>query len=459
MAENTSEYTKDKPLRLAVVGHTNAGKTSLLRTLLQDAAFGEVSSRPSTTREVVAAHLLVGGEPLIALYDTPGLEDGLSLFAVLAEQQDAKFRHDGPAQIQQFLASELAANDFEQEAKVLRQLLQSDAAIYLVDARDPVLPKHQDELDILRRCGKPILPVLNFTASDEANSQAWMDALAKVNLHGWVEFDTVSLPDYGEKPLFEHLRTLLPKARELLRELLHERSQRAVHKEQAGKRIVAELLLDVTAYAVTIKDKHDHELQIQAMQKAVAKREQQCLLELLRLYGFNKSAVNLPEIAVKSGEWQTDLFSSETFKAFGVKAGKGIAAGGAAGASVDLLFGGMTLGAGTVMGAVAGGAWQTWQKYGRNLKHKMQGYYDVHIDEAVIRLLAARQQHLIKALNKRGHAAIEPLQMLDSEQKFENPEKFKKFFSLARAHPEWSAIDKAEYVDTSERENCIRLII
>ncbi len=454
-----AEYTQDKPLRLAVVGHTNAGKTSLLRTLLQDAAFGEVSSRPSTTREVVAAHLLVGGEPLIALYDTPGLEDGLSLFAVLAEQQNEKLRHDGPAQIQQFLASALAADDFEQEAKVLRQLLQSDAALYLIDARDPVLPKHQDELDILRRCGKPILPVLNFTASAEANSQAWMDALARVNLHGWVEFDTVSLPDYGEKPLFEHLSTLLPRARALLQDLLRERSQRAVHKEQAAKRIVAELLLDVSAYAVTIKDKHNHDAQIQVMQKAVAEREQHCLHDLLRLYGFNKSAVNLPEVAVKSGEWQSDLFSSETFKAFGIKASKGVAAGGAAGASVDLLFGGMTLGAGTVMGAVAGGAWQTWQKYGRNLKHKMQGYYDVHIDEAVVRLLAARQQQLIKALNKRGHAAIEPLQLLNNEQKFENPEKFKKFFMLAREHPQWSSIDRTEYVDSNEREACIRLIL
>lgn len=452
-------YNRDNPLRLAVVGHTNTGKTSLLRTLLQDAAFGEVSSRPSTTREVVAAHLLVAGEPSVALYDTPGLEDGLSLFAVLNELQDPKLRHDGPAQIQQFLLSDLAHSDFEQEAKVLRQLLLSDAAIYLIDARDPVLPKHQDELDILRRCGKPILPVLNFTASAEANSQAWMDALAKVNLHGWVEFDTVSIPEQGEVELFEHLSTLLPKARELLRNLLTDRSQRAVHKEQAAKRIVAELLLDVTAYAVTVTDKSEHEKITQAMQKTVSAREQACLRDLLNVYSFTNDAVNLPEISVRAGQWQTDLFSSETFKAFGVKAGKGVAAGGAAGASVDLLFGGMTLGAGTVMGAVAGGAWQTWQKYGRNLKHKVQGYYDVHVDEAVIRLLAARQQKLILALNKRGHAAIEPLNILDSEQKFQDPVKFKQFFRLAREHPQWSSINKATFVEGHERDECIRLIL
>jgi len=36
------------PLKLAVVGHTNTGKTSLLRTLTRDVNFGEVSARPST---------------------------------------------------------------------------------------------------------------------------------------------------------------------------------------------------------------------------------------------------------------------------------------------------------------------------------------------------------------------------------------------------------------------------
>ncbi|WP_200870248.1 GTPase, partial [Pseudomonas aeruginosa] len=44
-----------EPLILAVVGHTNTGKTSLLRTLTRDRGFGEVSHRPSTTRHVEGA--------------------------------------------------------------------------------------------------------------------------------------------------------------------------------------------------------------------------------------------------------------------------------------------------------------------------------------------------------------------------------------------------------------------
>jgi predicted GTPase len=72
-----------RPLRLAVVGHTNVGKTSLLRTLTRDVGFGEVSHRPSTTRHVEGARLSVEGEALLELYDTPGLEDAIALLDYL----------------------------------------------------------------------------------------------------------------------------------------------------------------------------------------------------------------------------------------------------------------------------------------------------------------------------------------------------------------------------------------
>ena len=47
--------TPESPLQLAVVGHTNTGKTSLMRTLLRDAAFGEVKNAAATTRHVETA--------------------------------------------------------------------------------------------------------------------------------------------------------------------------------------------------------------------------------------------------------------------------------------------------------------------------------------------------------------------------------------------------------------------
>ncbi len=143
-----------KPLKLAVVGHTNVGKTSLLRTLTRDVGFGEVSHR-----------LSVDGEPLLELYDTPGLEDAIALLDYLERLDRPGERLDGPARVNRFLDGSEARQRFEQEAKVLRQLLASDAGLYVIDAREPVLAKYRDELSVLASCGKPLLPVLNFVSS------------------------------------------------------------------------------------------------------------------------------------------------------------------------------------------------------------------------------------------------------------------------------------------------------
>src|SRR5215217_5789300 len=70
---------EDQPLRIAVVGHTNAGKTSLLRTLTRRADFGEVSDRPGTTRHVERIELMVRDRAAVRFFDTPGLEDAVSL--------------------------------------------------------------------------------------------------------------------------------------------------------------------------------------------------------------------------------------------------------------------------------------------------------------------------------------------------------------------------------------------
>ena len=62
-----------QPIAIAVVGHTNAGKTSLLRTLTRQGSFGEVSDRPGTTRHVERIDLRIDGRAAV-----PRLEEALA---------------------------------------------------------------------------------------------------------------------------------------------------------------------------------------------------------------------------------------------------------------------------------------------------------------------------------------------------------------------------------------------
>ena len=193
-----------EPLILAVVGHTNTGKTSLLRTLTRDRGFGEVSHRPSTTRHVEGARLSVDGEALLELYDTPGLEDAIALLDYLDALERPGERLDGPERMARLLDSNEARGRFEQEAKVVRQLLASDAGLYVIDAREPVLAKYRDELAVLAGCGRPLLPVLNFVASPQHREEEWRAALARLGLHALVRFDSVAPPLDGVYPAIQN---------------------------------------------------------------------------------------------------------------------------------------------------------------------------------------------------------------------------------------------------------------
>src|SRR5690606_2751169 len=63
------------PLDLALIGHTNTGKTSVLRSLLRDRNVGEVADEAGTTRTSTRYEMTVAGRVAAYLWDTPGLED------------------------------------------------------------------------------------------------------------------------------------------------------------------------------------------------------------------------------------------------------------------------------------------------------------------------------------------------------------------------------------------------
>lgn len=449
-------------LRVAVVGHTNTGKTSLLRTLARDVAFGEVSDAAGTTRHVEGLRLLADGEPALELFDTPGMEDAIALLEFVDALAPAGERLDGPDRVARFLASPEAHERFEQEAKVLRQMLASDAALYVVDARDPVLPKHRDELALLAACARPLLPVLNFVASAEARVDDWRAALARLSLHVAVSFDSVAPALDGERELFDTLATLMHAHRPALQRLVDARVREAEARRHAARRLVAELLLELAARREHLSDASAPALQaaIDGLRASVRRREQACVEALLSLYRFRADDARTSALPLTEGRWDDDLFNPETLRQMGVRLSSGAAAGAAAGVGIDLITGGLTLGAAAALGALAGGLWQTFGHYGERIAAKLRGHRELSVDDAILRLVALRQRQLLLALEGRGHAALSPIEvgepMADAGiEGAQVAERWRKgslpaALARARAHPEWVDEDGDE-----EREAAI----
>lgn len=397
-------------LKLSVVGHTNVGKTSLLRTLLRDSAFGEVAPTAATTRQVEAAQLLADGRPVVELYDTPGLEDASGLIEFL--EPDAVERHAGPERIARFLASTEAAGRFEQEARVLGQMLASEAAIYVIDAREPVLGKYQDELAILGLCARPILPVLNFLSEPSARVAEWREALARVGLHVLAEFDTVAYSLSAETRLWQRVATLVDAHAEALARLIEDRSRRRAALHAAALRLIAELLVDAAGARATAArgQPAENEAARRSLQQGIERRERAFVRDLLRLYRFPLDALAYLPLPLSRDGWRVPLFDAAMLGRLGKGASGGLAAGAAAGAAVDLATGGLSLGVGTLVGSLVGGGGSAlWMLRDRFESH-LRGFEILALDDAALGHLGARALALVAALEQRGHAAQSPLQ-------------------------------------------------
>ncbi|HBX36787.1 MAG TPA: DUF3482 domain-containing protein [Pseudohongiella sp.] len=402
-------------LKISVVGHTNTGKTSLLRTLTRDARFGEVSGRPGTTRHVEVARLNVQGQTLLELYDTPGIEDAIDLLDLLDQQsaqveQRVAAREDGPTRIERFLQSAPAAERFEQEAKVLRQMLRSHAALYVIDARDPVLSKHRDELEILNMCGVPLLPLLNFVAGQKTNETEWREMLAGLGLHAIVRFDTVAPARDGEKTLYTKLASLLDAHGATLQRLIRSHESDAQQRHTAALDLIATLLVETAALKLRIsRDEQSLQRGIERLNKTVREHEQSCVAQLLSLHRFYPDDIDADGLPLVDGRWEQDLFDPYTLQNMGIQLGSGAAAGAAAGLGIDLMVGGMTLGAAAATGALLGGGFQTLRHYGSDLMARVTGEKTLRVDDSILNALATRQVDLLAALERRGHAAQQKL--------------------------------------------------
>jgi len=450
-----SALPPSRVLRLAVVGHTNTGKTSLLRTLSRDPEFGEVRDSPGTTRHVEGMKLSVGEAGLIEIFDTPGMEDGIALLDYLDTLGRPGERLDGPDRIQRFLEGPESQRRFEQEARVLRTLLGCDAGIYVVDARDPVLSKHRDELAVLASCGHPLLPVLNFTHSHEHRINEWRTALSRLGLHAMVEFDTVAPQLDGEEQLYDKLALLLDAHASTLRAFKQDVAEQRRNRRLDALGLVADMLIDVAALRLSAAPAAEAlEATAKEIRRLARNREDRCIDALLKRYNFRSSDFPQHLLPLQGERWEMDLFHPQALKEFGIHVGKGLAAGAMAGATVDLFTAGISLGTATLLGAAAGGLWQSAEKLGRRLVGRLRGFQELTVDDGVLRLLAMRGLALIAALERRGHAAQGPIQiddLLQEQASALRKDKLPNALAEARANPEWSTL--ADHYQPSPRRS------
>lgn len=426
---------EDEALKLAIVGHTNVGKTSIMRTLLRDVYFGEVKNAPATTRHVEKAMISDSKtkENLVALYDTPGLEDATGLLDWL--EDNTASRRDGVERLQQFLANDIAQNDFSQEAKVIRQLLASDIAIYVIDAREPVLGKYKDELTILSWSAIPVMPVFNFSHENHSYIEDWQVMLARRNLHVLAKFDSVAFEFDDEMKLWQNLATMLIQP-QILNQLISQRQEDWLNLYEEANIKIAHFLLNVASFVESIHEEDDPLPTLAKMQEKVRQAERSLQDELLNLYKFYDNTVDTTTLELT--QYQRDPFDSELLANYGLRTTGGVATGALIGLGIDTMALGTTLGLGTALGGLIGGI----AGNGSSIADKLNGVKRLYIDPATLALLATRATNLLATLRHRGHAdthkVVQGSQVLTP---IFSADKLPDLLKKARNKPQWSSLN------------------
>ncbi len=426
-------------IRLAIVGHANAGKTSLMRTLLRDAEFGEVADYAGTTRHVEGTAIQVDGQNAIELFDTPGLEDSMAL---LEAWQDMSFAGDlsSPAEkMRYFVDLPQTKTDFEQECKVLQQALLCDVMLYVIDVRESCLGKYQDEIALLLEVGKPIIPVLNFTQEDTDNSKRWREQLVRYHMHAVVEYDTVAFTFEAEKRLYQKLQGVLEPHYKTIQRVIEQNQKMYLQRQKSSVSTLARLLIDVGAYRIRIDSSHTADVSVERLQDKVRDAEQACIVEFLAIWGFDKDDVRNEFLPIINGRWQYDLFDPKNITDWGLQTGSDAAKGAAVGIGVDIIVGGLSLGAGAALGALVGTIWGTVRRHGDNIWSKLSGVQYICVDETTLKLLWLRQWHLLNHLLHRGHATQQAIE-LDISSDAATVTAWKRWLRVIRTHPQWSGL-------------------
>lgn len=387
--------------KLAIIGHTNTGKTSLMRTLLRDDEFGEIKNASATTRSVTAVQLFdVYGAARLTLSDTPGLEDATGVMDFLHEQTSE--RQDGIDRLHYLLEkvnnNDPATRDFAQEAKAIAALLDSDLALYVIDARTPPTARFKDELAILVWSAIPILPVFNFTAHTEFMDD-WQALLAKKALHIANLFDTVAFDFANEIALWQNLATMSNannKANCLA--IINKREQDWATLLEAGNAIIADFLINVASLSYKIDENDDPTPTVHTLQNAIRQGERLAMNKLTDLYKFYHSPLETYDFSIT---YKTqDPFDKSLIAHYGLRTASGTGAGAMLGAGVDMATFGASLGLGTIVGGLLGGGLAN----ASTIKDKLSGTLTLNADDTTLLILANRLLGLHVTLRHTGHA-------------------------------------------------------
>lgn len=385
MRESKELVPVDSSIQWCLLSHTNIGKTTLTRTLLADDV-GEIDDAAHVTTR--SQRYLLQRSPQgdeLWLWDTPGFGDSVRLFERLRQHGNPlgwflsnvwdRWR-DKPFYLSQ--RALLAARDH------------ADVMLYLVNAaEDPADAGYWNaEMNILAWLDKPVIVLLNQIGSDTTAAQTQQDLRrwqqATQSFHSVVRdvlvLDAFTRSWWHERRMMQRIAPLLPQPKQpAYQRLLAQRAWQQQQREQQSLAVMAEQLLAAAGLHEKLDPEQgrllarawqslgqlaaklgraeggDERLGAQAQEavqrllQALRQADVQATQRLLEIHGLDGQAGSQIQEQLRSQLQITTPVDAQAAGLWGA-----LTAGAATGLGADLMAGGLTLGAGALVGALLG---------------------------------------------------------------------------------------------------------
>ena len=343
----------------AVVGHPNKGKSSIVATLSQNDAIA-IALEPGTTRQQQRYPMTVDQQLLYTLVDTPGFQRPRRVLQWL--EAHSVSASDRPETVRAFVREHEGDTRFVDECELLKPIIEGAGIIYVVDGSVPYSAEHEAEMTILRWTGRPSLALINSIGDDDY-SDTWQAALGQF-FQVVRKFDAVRAPFAQHLSLLKAFGQLEPAWEQPLQQAVEHLASQREHRQHQAAALIAEALIAMMSFqetrtlpdqqATTDPQALENNLRERWYQHQ-RQREQTLRADIETLYQHQHIQRQEAEL-----EWHSehDLFSESTRQAWGVSKGylatAGFGAGAVSGAGIDALTFGSSMGAGALLGGLAG---------------------------------------------------------------------------------------------------------
>jgi GTPase SAR1 family protein len=352
-----SERIAPLPPVFAVVGRVNKGKSSVIASLIESDDV-KISPRPGTTTECVRYDVDEDGRVLFTVIDTPGFEDAPRVLYWLREREATAA--DRVALVRSFVDEFSGTDEFIQECKLLKPILDGAAILYVVNGEEPYRKNYEAEMEILRYTGQPAMGLINWS-EDGAHVEDWENALNQYfKLVRFFDAHHVTWRD--RRKLLQAFQVLEPQWEEALDEalrVLETEQQRRLHEVSS---IITDLLVDSLTFnlVVILPDSTALRFEREKLEKRfhdeLRQKEAKAHRSIARVY-LHELGDWTPETPMVLEE-SDDLFSKETWSVMGLSPTTLLAittaTGAVAGGSIDAAVGMASFFTGALLGGLGG---------------------------------------------------------------------------------------------------------